>query len=173
MLKIQTKFTNHLIVGSGDPFALHFILTFAPSLTTISKFKKKNIIMSDKSEIFKNVLPVDVCWSSIFGGTFRKWGKHLILFFLVKYNGELTNNLKITELSFRCHSINLTHIASLILFLHICDMQKPSFVLIVLVMCHRYSWISSNYMIMHSEYCWLFEMHPSYLIFEKEKDIGS
>lgn len=38
MLKIQTKFTNHLIVGSGDPFALQLSLTLAPSLTTISEF---------------------------------------------------------------------------------------------------------------------------------------
>jgi hypothetical protein len=71
--------------------------------------------------------------------------------------------MQIPELSFCRHRVYLTHVSALVFFLHVCNVQEPGFVLIVLVMCHGNSWISSNYVIMYSQYCWLLEVHPSHL----------
>jgi hypothetical protein len=48
----------------------------------------------------------------------------------------LTDNMQIPELGFRRHRVYLTHVSSLVLLLHIRNVQEPGFVLIVLVMCH-------------------------------------
>lgn len=73
----------------------------------------------------------------------------------------LTNDVYVSELGLCSHSIDLAHVSALVLLLHVRNMQEPGLVFIMLIMCHRYSWISSNYMIMYSQYCWLLEMHPS------------
>jgi hypothetical protein len=74
-----------------------------------------------------------------------------------------TDNMQISKLRLRCHSVYLTHIAALILLLHVRYMQEPGLVLIVLVMCHRYSWVPRNYVIMHRQYRRLLKVHPSNL----------
>lgn len=164
----SSKLTHHRMVGAGLPFARHLNVTLAPSLTTTS---------------------VDVWASSIFGGTLFV---HCVvdenddIFFSSSVNyrltfihenkkkrerrarGEkviylLTDNMQIPELGFGCHCVYLTHVSSLVLLLHIGDVQEPGFVLIVLVMCHWDSRIPSNYVIMHSQYCRLLEVHPSHL----------
>jgi hypothetical protein len=80
-----------------------------------------------------------------------------------------TDNMQISELRLRCHSVYLTHIAALILLLNVRYVQEPGLVLIVLVVCHRYSWIPSNYVIVHGEYCRLLEVHPGDLRKRKSK----
>jgi hypothetical protein len=75
----------------------------------------------------------------------------------------LTDNMQIPELGFGLNSVYLTHVSTLVLLLHVRNVQEPGFVLIVLVMCHRDARIPRNYMIMHSQYCRLLEVHPRHL----------
>lgn len=84
---------------------------------------------------------------------------------------SLTDNMQIPELGFGCHRVYLTHVSALVLLLHVCNVQKPGFVLIVLVMCHGDSRVPRNYMIMHSQYCRLLEVHPRHLQLSQEDQI--
>lgn len=79
--------------------------------------------------------------------------------------------MQIPELGFGCHRVYLTHVSALVLLLHVCNVQKPGFVLIVLVMCHRDSRVPCNYVIMHSQYCRLLEVHPRHLQLSQEDQI--
>ena len=69
--------------------------------------------------------------------------------------------MQIPKLSFCRHCIYLTHVSAFVLLLNIRNVKKPSLEFIMLVMCHGYSWVSGNYVIMYSQYCWLLKVHPS------------
>lgn len=78
-------------------------------------------------------------------------------------NWHLTHNMKITELRFCRHRIDLTHVSALVLLLHVGDVQEPRFVLVVLVVGNADARISRDDVIMHRQYGRLFEVHPCYL----------
>lgn len=69
---------------------------------------------------------------------------------LTYYVYTLTNYVQISELSFSRDCVDLTHVPSLVLFVDIVNVKIPRPVLVVFVVSHADTWISSYHMIMYS-----------------------
>lgn len=75
--------------------------------------------------------------------------------------------MEISELRFRRHGIDLAHVSTSVLLLHVVDVQKPRFVFVVLVMRDAYSRISGDHVIVHGQNGRLLEMDPGHLLIYK------
>lgn len=73
---------------------------------------------------------------------------------------HLTNNVKISKLSFGSFRVDLTHVASSVTLLHVLNVKIPR---AMLVMCDFDPGITCDYMSLHCEDCRTLEMDPCHL----------
>lgn len=72
-------------------------------------------------------------------------------------------------LGFGRHRVDLTHVPSHVLLLHVVDMQKPSAMLVVLIVRHANPRIARYHMIVHRQNGRLLKVHPRHLQEAKDK----
>lgn len=83
---------------------------------------------------------------------------------------KLTHYVKVSELGLGSNGVDLAHIATLVFLLDVADVKEPSS---MLVMCHRNTRIPCDHMVVHRQYCRLFEMHPRNLQISLCLTVGS
>lgn len=76
---------------------------------------------------------------------------------------SLTDNFDKAILGFGCHRVDLAHIPSHVLLLHIVNVQKPGAMLVVLIVRYANPRIARYHMIMHRQNGRLLKVHPRHL----------
>lgn len=79
--------------------------------------------------------------------------------------------MKITELGLGRNRIDLAHVSALVLLLDVGDMQKPGFVLVVLIVRHADPGIPGDDVVVHGQDGRLLEVHPCDLEEKKENNM--
>lgn len=78
--------------------------------------------------------------------------------------------MNITKLCFGGDRVDLTHVSTVIFLFDIVYMEKPCPMLIMFIMCYTDPRVSSDYMIVNGQNCWLLKMYPRNLFVEREKE---
>lgn len=71
--------------------------------------------------------------------------------------------MNIAKLCFRCDSVDLAHVSSVVFFFDIVYVKEPCAMLIMFIMCNTDPWISGDYVVVYGQNCWLFKMNPCHL----------
>lgn len=157
--------------------------------TAVSSASQRHVCSLSNHNVCRCVRVIDIWWNFLhWSHRARGWKLHFLTWFKVSELSQnvqssarideeekliymLTDNMQIPELGFGLNSVYLTHVSTLVLLLHVRNVQEPGFVLIVLVMCHWDARIPRNYMIMHSQYSRLLEVHPRHLQWSRMREI--